>query len=203
MKPTARLRYGAPGEGLTAARTALGRVYGGASGAAPLQSGPVVSPKVSKAAPKTVVPRHRGHSLAPDHLGERGAAATLVTAIGGMSIFIAGVAMTVNGLTLPGQYAAGDGPPNVSQLGIGQVVGGIGLLVLGILIAGSAVALLSGLPRSRPFAVGISAIAALLALAAFILLLGPSRRDAVLLAALAVAFVAFGGAAAILARLRR
>jgi hypothetical protein len=124
-------------------------------------------------------------------------------AIGGMSIFIAGVAMTVNGLTLPGRYAAGEGPPDVSQLGIGQVFGGIGLLVLGILVAGSAVALLGGLPRSRPFAVGTSAVAALLALAAFILLLGPARRDLVLLAALAVAIVAFGGASAILARLHR
>lgn len=149
------------------------------------------------------MPRHRGHSLAPEHLGERGAAATLVMAIGGMSIFIAGVAMTVNGLTLPGRYAAGEGPPGVSQLGIGQVVGGIGLLVLGILIAASALALLGGLPRSRPFAVSTSAIGAILALAAFILLLGPSRRDLVLLAALAVAVVAFGGASAILARLRR
>ncbi|MEP7040922.1 MAG: hypothetical protein ABI864_05035 [Chloroflexota bacterium] len=162
----------------------------------------MVSPKVSKAAPRTALPRHRGHSLAPEHLGERGAAATLVMAIGGVSIFIAGVAMTVNGLTLSGRYVAGEGPPNVSQLGIGQVVGGIGLLVLGILIAGSAVALLSSLPRSRPFAVGTSAIAAVLALAAFILLLAASRRDLVLLAALAVAVVAFGGAAAILARLR-
>jgi len=149
------------------------------------------------------VPRHRGHSLAPEHLGERGAAATLVLAIGGMSTFIAGIAMTVNGLTLPGRYAAGDGPPNVSQLGIGQVVGGIGLLVLGILIAGSALALLGGLPRSRPFAIGTSAVAALLSLAGFVLLLVPTRRDLVLLAALAVAVVAFGGASAILARLRR
>ena len=149
------------------------------------------------------MPRHRGHSLAPEHLGERGAAATLVMAIGGMSIFIAGVAMTVNGLTLPGRYVAGEGPPNVSELGIGQVFGGIGLLVLGILIAGSALALLGGLPRSRPFAIATSAVAAVLALAAFILLLGPARRDLVLLAALAVAVVAFGGASVILARLRR
>lgn len=111
--------------------------------------------------------------------------------------------MTVNGLTLPGRYAAGEGPPSVAQLGIGQIAGGIGLLVLGILVAGSALALLGGLPRSRPFAVVTSAIAAVLALAAFILLLGPSRRDLVLLAALAVAVVAFGGASTILARLRR
>jgi hypothetical protein len=149
------------------------------------------------------VPRHRGHSLAPEHLGESGAAAVVVTAIGGTAIFIAALAMTVRGLTFPSRYAGADPPPNVGQLGFGQLVGGIGLLVLGVLIVGSSAALLSGLPRSRPFAVSVSAISAVLALAGFVLLLAPSRRDLVLLSALAVAAVAFGGAAIILARLRR
>ena len=140
------------------------------------------------------MPRHRGHSLAPEHLGERGAAAVLVTAIGGVAIFIAAIAMTVSGLTL--RVAMGiDPPPNIGELGMGQVVGGVALLALGMLIVGSSIALLGELPRSRPFAVGISAITALLALAGFILLLTPSRRDLVLLAALGAAVVAFGGAA--------
>jgi hypothetical protein len=149
------------------------------------------------------VPRHRGHSLAPEHLGERGAAAALVTAIGGTAIFIAALAMTVSGLTLPSRFAGAEPPPNVGQMGLGQVVGGIGLLVLGILVVGASLALLSGLRGSRPFAVGISAISAVLALAGFVLLMVPTRRDVVLLSALAVAVVAFGGAAVILARLRR
>lgn len=163
----------------------------------------MASPKVSKAPTTTVVPRHRGHSLAPEHLGERGAAAALTTAIGGMAIFIAAVGMTVGGLTLPSRWTGADPPPNVGQLGLGQVVGGIGLLVLGVLLIGSAAALLSGLPRSRPFAVGISALTAVLALAGFVLLMAPTRRDPVLLAALGVAVVTFGGAAFVLARLRR
>ena len=149
------------------------------------------------------MPRHRGHSLAPEHLGERGAAAALTTAIGGLAIFIAAVAMTVGGLTLPSRWAGADPPPNVGQLGLGQVVGGIGLLVLGILLVSSSLAVIGGLPRSRPFAVGISTITAALALAGFVLLMVPTRRDFVLLAALGVAVVAFGGAAVILARLRR
>jgi hypothetical protein len=149
------------------------------------------------------VPRHRGHSLAPEHLGERGAAAALVTAIGGTAVFIAALAMTVSGLTLPSRWAGADAPPNVGQLGLGQVVGGIGLLVLGVLMVGSSLALLGGLPRSRPFAIAMSAISAALALAGFVLLLTPTRRDLVLISALAVAIVAFGGAAIILARLRR
>ena len=148
------------------------------------------------------MPRHRGHSLAPEHLGERGAAAALVTAIGGAAIFITALAMTVSGLTLPSRYAGATPPPNVGQLGLSQVVGGISLLVLALLIVGSAAALLGGLPRSRPFAVGTSAISAVLALAGFVLLLAPTRRDIVLLSALGIAAVAFGGAAVILARLR-
>ena len=186
-----------------AARTALGRVYGGAPRRAPVQSGAVVNPKVTKPVARNVVPRHRGHSLAPEHLGERGAAAALVTAIGGMAIFIAALAMTVTGLTLPSRFAGSDPPPNVGQLGLPQVAGGIGLLVVGILMVGSSLALLGGLTRSRPFAVAISGISALLALAGFVLLLVPTRRDAVLLSAVGVAALAFGGAAVILARLRR
>ena len=172
-------------------------------GRLPYNPEPVASPKVARSSSRNAVPKHRGHSLAPEHLGERGAAAVLVTAIGGTAIFIAALAMTVSGLTFPSRYAGSDPPPNVGQLGFGQVVGGIGLLVLGILIVGSAAALLSGLPRSRPFAVSISAISAVLALAGFVFLLAPTRRDVVLLSALAVAVVAFGWAAAILARLRR
>jgi hypothetical protein len=186
-----------------AARTSLGRVYGGAPRAAPLQSGAVVSPKVTKPAARIVASRHRSHSLAPEHLGERGAAAALVAAIGGMAVFIAAVAMTVNGMTLPSRYSGSTPPPNVDQLGIGQVVGGIGLLVLGVLIIASAAGLLAGLQRSRPVAVGISAITSLLAAAGVVVLMTATRRDAVLIAALVVAFVAFGGAAVILARLRQ
>lgn len=163
----------------------------------------MVSPKVSRPPTRNAAPRHRGHSLAPEHLGEPGAAAVLVTAIGGMAIFIAAVAMTVSGLTLPGRYSGAEPPPNVGQLGMGQVIGGIALLVLGALIVASAAALLGGLQRSRPFAVAVSAITALLAAAGFVLLMTPTRRDVVLIAALGVAVVAFGGAAVVLARVKR
>jgi uncharacterized SAM-binding protein YcdF (DUF218 family) len=163
----------------------------------------VASPKVIKSAPPSVAPRHRGHSLAPEHLGERGAAATLVAAIGGTAIFIAAVAMTVGGLTLPSRYSGAAPPPHIGQLGMGQVIGGIALLVLGLLIVASAAALFADLPRSRPLASAIDALTALLAAAAFVMLLASTRRDLVLIAAIGVVFVAFGGAAFVLARLRR
>jgi hypothetical protein len=163
----------------------------------------VVTPKVTKPAPRSVAPRHRGHSLAPEHLGERGAAAALISAIGGMAIFIAAVAMTVGGLTLPSGYTGTTPPPNLTQLGMSQALGGIALLVLGLVIMATTLALLVDLPRSRPLAIAACGIAAVLAAAAFVVVMGPTRRDLNLLAALGVATVAFGGATVVLARLRR
>jgi hypothetical protein len=120
-----------------------------------------------------------------------------------MAVFIAGVAMTVGGLTLPNGYQGTDAPPNLSQLALAQVFAGIALLVFGLVIVATAVALLADLPRSRPMAVASTALAALLSVAAFVLVVGATRRDYILLAALGVAAVAFGGAAVVLARLRR
>jgi hypothetical protein len=163
----------------------------------------MVSPKVTRPASRAVAPRHRSHSLAPEHLGEAGAAATLVVAIGGTATFIAAVAMTVGGLTLPSSYVGTPPPPNLSQLGTIQVEAGIALLVLGLLIVAAAAALLADLPRSRPLASVVSIVATVLAGAAVVLLLGRPRPDSILLAALGVAVVAFGGAAFVLVRLRR
>jgi hypothetical protein len=162
----------------------------------------VVSPKVTKPATPSVARRHRAHSLAPEHLGERGAAATLVAVIGGIAIFIAAVAIAVGGLTLPASYSGTTAPPNIDQLGMNQVIAGIALLVLGLVIVATAAALLANLPRSRPLAVAASAITALLSVVAFVLVLGATRLDPILLSALGVAAVAFGGAAFVLARLR-
>ena len=129
--------------------------------------------------------------------------ATLTAAIGGTAIFIAAVAMTVGGLTLPARYSGAALPPNIGQLGMGQVIGGIALLILGVLIVASAAALFVDLPRSKPLASGIYALTAVLAAAGFIMLLATTRRDLVLIAAMGVVFVAFGGAAFVLARVRR
>jgi hypothetical protein len=127
----------------------------------------------------------------------------LVVAIGGLAIFIAAMAMTVSGLTLPGRYSGAPPPPNIGSLGSGQIIGGIALLALGALIVASAAALLADLPGSRLMATGVSAVAALLAAVAVVPLVGATRRDVELIAALAVTFVAFAGAAVVLGRLRR
>lgn len=119
-----------------------------------------------------------------------------------MATFITGVAITVGGLTLPASYTGTTAPPNIDQLALSQVIGGIGLLVLGLVILATALALLSNLPRSRPLAAGAAGIGALVALFAFGMVLRGTSLDPIPLAALGVAVVAFGGAALVLARLR-
>ena len=149
------------------------------------------------------VPRTRGHSLAPAHLGEAGSIAVLALAILGLALFIAAVAMIVAGLTVEARFAGAEPPPNVGELGVGQVFGGIGLLVLGLALAGSAVSVLAELRWARTAATVLSGVAALLSVAGLALVMTRPLPEPILAAALGVATVIFVGAAVILARPRR
>jgi hypothetical protein len=169
----------------------------------------VVTKKAGKPASRTrgveVAPvrsRARSHSLAPPHLGEAASAAVLAVVVLGLAVFIAGVAMSVSGMTIANRFG-GDPPPNVDQLGIGQVLGGIGLAVLGLVLSGSSLAVLADVPRSRPVAAAASGLAALLAAAGVVLVQLQPGGDLVLALALAVAAVIFAAAAIILVRPRR
>ncbi len=170
----------------------------------------VVTKKVGKPASRArardAVParpaRGRSHSLAPAHLGEWASAAVLAVAVLGLAVFIAGVAMTVSGMTITNRYGSSP-PPNVDQLGIGQVIGGIGLSVLGLVLSGSGLAVLSEVRGSRAVAAATSALAAILAVAGVILVQLQPGGDLVLSMALAVAAIIFAAATVILIRPRR
>jgi hypothetical protein len=170
----------------------------------------VVTKKVSKPAQRgrarvaaPVRPaRARSHSLAPAHLGEWASAAVLAVTVLGLAVFIAGVAMTVAGVTITNRFGASP-PPNVDQLGIGQVLGGIGLGALGLLLSGSGLAVLAEVPRSRAVAAAASALAAVLGVAGIVLVQLQPGGDVVLSIALAVAVIIFAAAAVILVRRRR
>jgi hypothetical protein len=110
--------------------------------------------------------------------------------------------MIVNGLTIASRYAGTTPPPSLGQLGVSQLMGGIGLGVLSVVLVGSSLALLAELRFGRLLTVLFSAITALLAAAGAILLVGAGHRDNMLDAGLGVAFVVFGGAAVILGRSR-
>lgn len=151
------------------------------------------------AAPPRV--RGRSHTLAPPHLGEAASAAVLAVAVLGLAVFIAGVAMAVSGMTIANRF--GDTPPpNVADLGIGQVLGGIGLAVLGIVLSGSALAVLADVARSRPVAAAASGLTAILAAIGVVLVQLQPGGDLVLSLALAVAALIFAVAAIILVRPR-
>jgi hypothetical protein len=144
-------------------------------------------------------PRHRSHTLAPEHIGEAGSIALLAMAILGLAIFIAAIAMVVFGVTTPARFGSSP-PPNVGQLGTGQVLGGIGLLVTGLALVGSALAVLADLRGSRRIAAVVAGLAALLSASGVVRVMGEGAGDAVLAAALAVTTIIFGVAAIILAR---
>ena len=146
--------------------------------------------------------RRHGHSLAPEHIGEAGSVAILAIAILGLALVIAALAMIVAGMTMGGRFGA-DPPPNANQLGGGQILGGIGLVVLGVALVGSALAVLADVRRSRIVAALISGIAAILSAAAVIYVSSLPKGGAVLPAALAIATLIFAAAAIILGRPRR
>jgi hypothetical protein len=144
-------------------------------------------------------PRHRSHSLAPEHVGEAGSVAVLAMAILGLAVFIAAIAMVVFGVTTSARFGSSP-PPNVGGLGTGQVLGGIGLLVLGGALVASALAVLADLRGSRRIAAVVAGGAALLSAAGVVRVMSEGAGDAVLAAALAVTTMIFGASAIILAR---
>jgi hypothetical protein len=120
-------------------------------------------------------------------------------AILGLAIFIAAIAMVVFGLTASSRFASSP-PPNVNALGTGQVLGGVGLMVMAVALVGSALAVLADLRGSRRIAAVVAGAAALLTAAGVVRVMAEGAGDAVLAAALAVTTIIFGASAIILAR---
>jgi hypothetical protein len=154
------------------------------------------------AAPAAAARARPHHSLAPAHIGEAGSVGLLAISVGGIALFITGLAMIVSGITMGARYAS-DPPPNVGQLGLWPLLGGVGCLVLAVALIGSAVAVVVDVPRARPVAGAISALTGVLAaVGAGVVILGVAP-DPVIASALVVAVVIFAGAAVLLLRPRR
>jgi hypothetical protein len=135
------------------------------------------------------------HSLAPAHLGEATAAATVAVVVGGIALTITALGIIALSLTIGGRYG-GDPPPNVGSLAIGPVLLGIILLLLGIGLAAGGVAVLGGVRRSRLVTGVLSALGVVLAMIG-------QPPDPVIAIALTVAALVFGVAALLLLRPRR
>jgi hypothetical protein len=151
--------------------------------------------------PAATAPNRRGrsHALAPEHIGEAGSAAVLTLAILGLSTLIAAIALVVFGLTTASSYGSSP-PPNAGGLGMGQVVGGFGLLVIGLALLGSSLAVLADLRGSRRGAAAVAGATALLSVAGVVMVMQVGSGDAVLAAALAVCALLCAASAIILAR---
>lgn len=152
--------------------------------------------RAAVAAPR---PRARSHTLAPEHIGEAGSAAVLTLAILGLSTFIAAIALIVFGLTTGASYGSSP-PPNVDSLGMGQLLGGFGLLVMGLALLGSALAVLADVRGSRRGAAVVAGATALLSGAGVVMVMRVGVGDAVLAVALAVCALLCAVSAIILAR---
>jgi hypothetical protein len=142
------------------------------------------------------------HSLAPAHLGEATAAATVAVVVGGIALTITALGIIALSLTIGGRYG-GDPPPNVGSLAIGPVLLGIVLLLLGIGLAAGGVAVLGGVRRSRLVTGVLSSIAAGLSALGVVLAMVGQPPDPVIAIALTVAALVFGVAALLLLRPRR
>ncbi len=147
--------------------------------------------------------RPKSHALAPEHVGEAGSIAVLAEAVLGLSLFIAGLAVLVSGITVGARYAGDTPPPNLGTLGLPQIGGGAALIVLALAMVVSALAVLADLRHARIAAALVSATAAVLAIVGVVLVMSQQRPDQLFAAALAVVAITSAAAAIVLIRPRR
>jgi hypothetical protein len=147
--------------------------------------------------------RARGaHSVAPEHLGEATAAATVAVMVGGVALVITGIGIIALALTLGARYG-GDPPPDVGAMAAAPVAGGLLVLVLGGGLTAGGLAVLGAVRRAR-LATGIlAAFAAGLGAIATVLVMANPPADPVLAIALTVATMVFGVASLLLLRPHR
>jgi hypothetical protein len=162
----------------------------------------MTSPRPIPAASVTGARGRGHHSLAPAHLGEATAAATVGVVVGGIALVITGIGVLAMALTLGARYA-GDPPPNAESLRIVPLLVGLGVLVLGAALTAGGIAVLTAVRRSRLVTGVLSALAAGLAAVAAVQAMVSPPPDPVLATALTAATLLFGVAALLLLRLRR
>lgn len=147
--------------------------------------------------------RGRGHhTLAPAHLGEATAAATVGVIVGGVALVITGVGIIAMALTITSRYG-GDPPPAASSLSLAPALLGVAILVLGGALTAGGLAVLAEARRARLLTGILSGFAAAAAAGGALLAMANPPPDVVLAIALTAATVVFGVAAILLIRPRR
>jgi hypothetical protein len=167
-----------------------------------VQSAPMTSRRSVAAASKAGVRARTQHSLAPSHLGEATAAATVAVLVGGVALAISGIGIVAMGLTVGARYG-GSPPPDVGSLMVLPVILGVALLLLGIGLTAGGVAVFGAVRRAR-LATGIlAAVATVAAAVGTVLAMTSTPSDPIIAIALTVAALVFGVAAMLLLRRRR
>jgi hypothetical protein len=163
---------------------------------------PMTSQRPIRAASVAGVRRRGAHSLAPEHLGEATAAATLAVIVGGVALVISGIGIIALALTIGARFG-GDPPPDVGSYGVVPLIGGIGAVVLGGALTAGGLAVIGNARGARLITAVLSvAAAALSALGTVLVMINPPP-DTVLAIALTIATVVYGIAAVLLLRPRR
>jgi hypothetical protein len=142
------------------------------------------------------------HTLAPEHLGEATAAATVAVLVGGVALVITGIGIVAMALTIGARYG-GSPPPDVGSLSVLPMLAGLGILALGAALTAGGVAVLGAARRSRLVTGILAAVAAGLAALGTILAMTSAPPDPVIAIALTVAALVFGVASILLLRRRR
>ena len=142
-----------------------------------------------RAASAAGVRARTAHSLAPAHLGEATAAATVAVMVGGVALVITGIGIVVMALTLGARYA-GDPPPSLGSLALLPALLGVLLLVLGGALTAGGLGVLAAVTA------GLAALGAVLAM------LNPPANPVIAIA-LTVATLVFGVSALLSLRPRR
>lgn len=144
--------------------------------------------------------RGRGHAtLAPAHLGEAAAAATVAVVVGGIALAITGIGMLALALTLGSRYA-GDPPPNLGSLVLTQSVAGILVTLLGTGLTAGGIGVLGASRRARTATAVLSGVATAAAAIGTILVATSTPGSMVIAVALGLAALVFGSAAFLLSR---
>jgi hypothetical protein len=147
--------------------------------------------------------RGRGHhTLAPHHLGEATAAATVGVIVGGIALVITGIGMLAMAFTIGSRYG-GDPPPNAGSLSLFPALLGIGVLILGGALTAGGIGVFAQARRARLVTGILSGLAAALSVAGALVVMANPPADVVLAIGLTVTTLVFGAAAILLLRPRR
>jgi hypothetical protein len=162
----------------------------------------VTSRRPIRAASAAGVRARTQHSLAPAHLGDATAAATLAVIVGGIALVITGIGMLAMALTLGARFG-GDPPPNLGTLMFQPALLGIVTLVLGGALAAGGLGVLAHARHARLITGILSAVAAGTAALVTVVTATSTPPDPVLAAASTGAALVFGVASLLLLRPRR